>query len=120
VGLKILEVIATENLAANARQMGEFLAAGLHQIARQYPQFVRGVRGLGLMLGLELTPEIPALKVEGKLPSAVFAARLQAAGLLMIPAGSNVLRLLPALNLTRGDAEEGLGIIERVVAKLGA
>jgi acetylornithine aminotransferase/acetylornithine/N-succinyldiaminopimelate aminotransferase len=120
VGLKILEVIATENLAANARQMGEFLAAGLHQIAQQYPQFVRGVRGLGLMLGLELAAEIPALKVEGKLPSAVFAARLQAAGLLMIPAGSNVLRLLPALNLTRGDAEEGLGIIERVVAKLGA
>jgi acetylornithine aminotransferase/acetylornithine/N-succinyldiaminopimelate aminotransferase len=120
VGLKILEVIATENLAANARQMGEFLAAGLHRIAQEYPQFVRGVRGLGLMLGLELAPEIPALKVEGKLPSAVFAARLQAAGLLMIPAGPNVLRLLPALNLTRGDAEEGLGIIERVVAKLGA
>jgi acetylornithine aminotransferase/acetylornithine/N-succinyldiaminopimelate aminotransferase len=120
VGLKILEVIATENLAANARQMGEFLAAGLHQIAQQYPQFVRGVRGLGLMLGLELAAEIPALKVEGKLPSAVFAARLQAAGLLMIPAGPNVLRLLPALNLTHGDAEEGLGIIERVVAKLGA
>jgi acetylornithine/succinyldiaminopimelate/putrescine aminotransferase len=38
----------------------------------------------------------------------------------MIPAGPNVLRLLPALNLTHGDAEEGLGIIERVVAKLGA
>jgi acetylornithine/N-succinyldiaminopimelate aminotransferase len=120
VGLKILEVIATENLATNARQMGGFLTVGLQQLAQQYPQFIRGVRGLGLMLGLELAPEIPALKVEGKLPSAVFAARLQEAGLLMIPAGPNVLRLLPALNLTRTDAAEGLGIIERVVAKLGA
>jgi acetylornithine/N-succinyldiaminopimelate aminotransferase len=120
VGLKILEVIEKENLADNARNMGEFLTEGLQLIAKNYPQFVRGVRGLGLMLGLELAPEIPSLKVEGKLPSAVFAMRLQEAGLLLIPAGPNVLRLLPPLNLTRGDAEEGLIILERVVAKLSA
>jgi acetylornithine/N-succinyldiaminopimelate aminotransferase len=120
VGLKILEVIEKENLADNARNMGKFLTEGLQQLAKNYPQFVRGARGLGLMLGLELAPEIPALKVEGKLQSAVFAARLQEAGLLMIPAGPNILRILPALNLTRGDAEEGLTTIERVVAKLGA
>lgn len=120
VGLKILEVIEKENLADNARSTGEFLVEGLQLIAKNYPQFVRGVRGLGLMLGFELAPEIPSLKVEGKLQSAVFAARLQEAGLLVIPAGPNVLRILPALNLTRGDAEEGLIILERVVAKLGA
>lgn len=120
VGLKILEVIKNEKLADNARNTGLFLVEGLRQIAKHYPQFVRGVRGLGMMLGLELAPEIPALKVEGKLQSAVFATRLQEAGLLMIPAGPNVLRILPALNLSRGDAEEGLIIIERVVAKLGA
>jgi acetylornithine aminotransferase/acetylornithine/N-succinyldiaminopimelate aminotransferase len=120
VGLKVLEVIEKENLAENARNMGEFLTEGLQLIAKNYPQFVRGMRGLGLMLGLELAPEIPSLKVEGKLPSAIFAARLQEAGLLLIPAGPNVLRLLPPLNLTRGDAEEGLIILERVVAKLGA
>jgi acetylornithine/N-succinyldiaminopimelate aminotransferase len=120
VGLKVLEVIEKEKLAENARSMGEFLVEGMQQIAKNYPQFVRGVRGLGLMLGLELAPEIPALKVEGKLQSAVLAARLQEAGLLMIPAGPNILRILPALNLTGGDAEEGLIILERVVAKLGA
>ena len=120
VGLKILEVIEKENLADNARNMGKFLTEGLQQLAKKYPQFVRSVRGLGLMLGLELAPEIASLKVEGKLPSAIFAARLQEAGLLMIPAGPNVLRLLPALNLTRDDAEEGLATLERVVAKLGA
>lgn len=120
VGLKILEVIEKENLADNARNMGEFLTEGLQLIAKNYPQFVRGVRGLGLMLGLELAPEIPSLKIEGKLPSAVFTTLLQEAGLLLIPAGPNVLRLLPPLNLTRGDAEEGLIILERVVAKLGA
>lgn len=120
VGLKVLEVIEKQKLTDNARNMGEFLVEGIQQIAKNYPQFVRGVRGLGLMLGLELAPEIPALKVEGKLQSAVLAARLQEAGLLMIPAGPNILRILPALNLTGGDAEEGLIILERVIAKLGA
>jgi acetylornithine/N-succinyldiaminopimelate aminotransferase len=120
VGLKILNVIATEKLADNARTMGQFLRAGLDRIAAQHPQIIRGGRGLGLMLGLELVPDVPALKVEVKLPSAIFAARLQEAGVLLIPAGPNILRLLPALNLSRADAEEGLQRIESVVAKLAA
>jgi acetylornithine/N-succinyldiaminopimelate aminotransferase len=120
VGLKILKVIATEKLADHARTMGQFLRSGLDQIAAKHPQVVRGGRGLGLMLGLELVPDVPALKVQGKVPAAVFAARLQEAGVLLIPAGPNILRLLPALNLSRGDAEEGLQLIESVVAKLAA
>ena len=120
VALKILDVIESEKLADNARLIGEFLQEGLQQIATNYPQYVRTVRGLGLMLGFELAPNIPALTVEGKMPSSLFTSRVQEAGLLLIPAGQNVLRLLPPLNLERGDAEEGLIIIEREIAKLGA
>ncbi|MEY2465762.1 MAG: hypothetical protein QOD03_283, partial [Verrucomicrobiota bacterium] len=47
-----------------------------------------------------------------------FVNLLHAAGLLTIPAGTQVLRLLPALNLRRNEAEEGLKIIESVAAKL--
>jgi acetylornithine/N-succinyldiaminopimelate aminotransferase len=50
VGLKILNVIATEKLADNARTMGQFLRAGLDRIAAQHPQIIRGGRGLGLCL----------------------------------------------------------------------
>jgi 4-aminobutyrate aminotransferase-like enzyme len=113
-------VIEREKLADNARDTGNFLKQGLDQLAREFPAVVRGGRGLGLMLGLELIPDIPSLKVEGKLQSAVFVARLQEAGVLMIPAGANVLRLLPALNLTLSEAQEGLQIIESVIAKLAA
>ncbi len=120
VASKILQVIEREKLADNARDTGEFLKQGLDQLAKEFPAVVRGGRGLGLMLGLELVPEIPSLKVEGKLQSAVFVARLQEAGVLMIPAGANVLRLLPALNLTLSEAQEGLQIIESVIAKLAA
>ena len=118
VALKILEVIEREKLADNARNTGEFLKQGLDQLAREFPAVVRGGRGLGLMLGLEIVPDVPALKVEGRLQSAVLVTKLQEAGVLMIPAGANVLRLLPALNITRSEAQEGLQIIESVIAKL--
>ena len=41
-------------------------------------------------------------------------------GALAIPAGTHVIRLLPALNLRRAEADEGLAIIESVAAKLAA
>jgi acetylornithine/succinyldiaminopimelate/putrescine aminotransferase len=44
--------------------------------------------------------------------------RLHQAGLLTIPSGAQVLRLLPALNLRRAEAEEALGIIEVIVRSL--
>ncbi|KAB2646156.1 MAG: aspartate aminotransferase family protein [Verrucomicrobia bacterium] len=120
VALRILDVIDEEKLAENARLIGDFLCEGLEQIAKNYPQYVKTVRGMGLMLGFELAPDIASLAVEGKMPSSLLASRLQEEGLLVIPAGQNVLRLLPPLNLSRGDAEEGLIMLERVIAKLGA
>jgi len=119
VALKILEVIQRDKLADNAREMGEVLKTGLARLAKSYPQVIRGTRGLGLMLGLELAPDIPNLLEDPSRPQAVrFARMLHAAGLLTIPAGSQVLRLLPPLNLRRSEAEEGLAILEAVAAKL--
>jgi acetylornithine/N-succinyldiaminopimelate aminotransferase len=106
-------------LSDNARRTGEFLRDQLFDLSRKYPNIIREVRGLGLMIGFELSPHIPGLAVEKTVTQAVqFVNRLHAAGLLTIPAGANVIRLLPALNLSRPEAEEGLKIIESVAAKL--
>jgi acetylornithine/succinyldiaminopimelate/putrescine aminotransferase len=69
------------------------------------------------MLGLELVEkeQIPALAGQAKVASIQFMTRLHEAGVLTIPAGADVVRLLPALNLTRAQAEEGIGIFERVL-----
>jgi len=119
VALKILEVIRDENLADNARKTGEFLKNGLQQLSRQYPAVIQSVRGLGLLIGFELGPKIPKLPADGTRTQAVrFVNLLHAAGLLTVPAGANVVRLLPALNLRPGEAEEGLKIIGSAAAKL--
>jgi 4-aminobutyrate aminotransferase-like enzyme len=46
------------------------------------------------------------------------AERLHQAGLLTIPSGGQVLRILPALNLSAGEAAEGIDILRRVVGQV--
>jgi acetylornithine/N-succinyldiaminopimelate aminotransferase len=118
VALKVLEVIQRDKLADNARSQGEFLTQGLLRLAEKYPRVLKSTRGLGLMLGFELASQIPAFAGTDKAPSIQFVNRLHEAGLLAIPAGNQVLRLLPPLNLRRHEAEEGLKIIESVAAGL--
>jgi acetylornithine aminotransferase/acetylornithine/N-succinyldiaminopimelate aminotransferase len=115
VALKILDVIQREKLADNARQLGDSLKSGLRQLSEKFPAVIRAVRGLGLMLGMELAPNIPKLPGDpNKTQAARFANLLHAAGLLTIPAGPQILRLLPPLNLRPPEAQEGLAIIETV------
>ena len=119
VALKVLEVMQREKLGENARQVGQFLKNGLEQLMQEYPGIIQRVRGLGLMLGVELTPNIPNLPGDPNKTQAVrFVNLLHAAGLLVIPAGAQVLRFLPPLNLRQSDAAEGLKIFESVVATL--
>ena len=119
VALKILEVVRQEKLADHTRAMGEFLKANLHALAKKYPQVIHETRGVGLMIGIELAENIKSLPGDATKTQAVrFVNLLHAAGLLTIPAGANVIRLLPALNLSQSEAEEGLRIIESVAAKL--
>ncbi len=121
VALKILDVIQREKLADNVRQLGEFLKAGLQGLVTRYPTILRAARGLGLMLGLELAPDLAALPGDNtKTPATRFTNLLHAAGLLAIPAGPQVIRLLPPLNLRHAEAEEGLKLTESVVAGLAA
>jgi acetylornithine/N-succinyldiaminopimelate aminotransferase len=118
VALKILEIVREEKLADSARTMGEYLKSSLQAFAKKYPRVIHETRGVGLMIGIELAPNIPNLPGDPTKTQAVrFVNLLHAAGLLTIPAGTNVIRLLPALNLRQSEAEEGLRIIEAVAAK---
>jgi len=120
VALKVLEVIERDHLAENARRLGDWLKAELERLVQSYPQVIKAVRGLGLMIGFELVEkeQIPALAGKDKTASIQFVNRLHEAGLLTVPSGAQVVRLLPALNLTPAEAEEGIRIIEEVVRQL--
>ena len=118
VALTILDVIEREDLAENARRIGDSLMAELQALAKNYPRVLRAVRGFGLIIGLEFEPKLLAFAGEERSPATQVVNRLHKAGVLTVPAANSVVRLLPALNLSQRQAEEGLRAIEKVIAAM--
>ncbi len=118
VALKVLEVIEREGLPSHVRELGAWLKESLVRIAAEHPRVITAVRGLGFMLGIELAENIPAFGADAKPPALQMVNRLHEAGVLTVPSGTRVVRFLPALNLGRPQAEEGIKTIERVVRSL--
>jgi acetylornithine aminotransferase/acetylornithine/N-succinyldiaminopimelate aminotransferase len=118
VALKILEVIETEKLDQNARKLGEWMKNALERLAKNYPSVVKNARGFGFMLGFDLAEKIPAFAASDKPAAIQFTNRLHAAGVLAIPAGTQVIRLLPPLNLKPQEAGEGISKIEELIKSL--
>jgi acetylornithine/N-succinyldiaminopimelate aminotransferase len=118
VALKVLEVIEQEKLDENARQLGEWMLKELKRLAETYPSVIKNARGLGFLLGLELAEKIPAFTASEKSAAIQFVNRLHAAGVMTIPAGTHVIRLLPPLNLKPQEAAEGISKIEEAVKSL--
>ncbi len=120
VALKILEVVERDGLAGNARELGGQLLGQLLGIAGQFPNVIRQVRGVGLMIGIELAENIPAYSANAKTHALQFIDRLHEMGMLAIPSGRQVVRLLPALNLKDAQAAEGVQIIQKLAAELSS
>jgi len=119
VALKIIEIIERDRLEDHIRNLGDWFKAELQKLIDAHPKCLTGVRGLGFMLGLELAGDIPAFAGRDGTPSIQMTNRLHAEGLLVIPSGARVIRFLPAFNLVRAQAEEGLSLLRKVVGSLG-
>lgn len=116
VALRVLDVVERNDLAANARCIGELFIDRLRRMQGKYPRVVREVRGLGLMIGIEFQPDLRAFAREQKSPAIQVVDRLHEKGVLTVPAATSVIRLLPPLNLSESEADEGLHAIEEVIA----
>jgi acetylornithine/N-succinyldiaminopimelate aminotransferase len=101
-GLTFLDTVERKHLLANVRARGAELHAGLKKLATKF-DFIREVRGEGLMLGLDLD-------VEG----APYVAEALKQGLLINCTHENILRLLPPFILTAQQVKEGLSKLESV------
>lgn len=102
--LSVLEVMQQENLMKNAEEVGSYLITEL----KKFEQVVE-VRGRGLMIGIELPAELAHVKKELLFTHHIFTGE----------AKPNVIRLLPALNLTKAHADEFLVAFEKAVKGVG-
>ncbi len=117
VGHTILDVVERDGLADRARELGALLKSELERMAARFAGAIKAVRGLGLMVGFEFAEDAGGF-AHGSPKSIQFVNRLHEAGLLTIPSGAAVVRLLPPLNLAEEEAREGLSIIESELEKL--
>ena len=106
----VFDTIEKEDLLTNARKRGKQLRAAVGKLP-----LVREVRGAGLLLGAEVEDFAPNQVEEGT-PALRLTKRLISAGLLVVPAGDNTIRLLPPLNVTAAECDEAVAILDRVLA----
>jgi acetylornithine/N-succinyldiaminopimelate aminotransferase len=109
VALKVCETLENEDVLANVRSRGQQLRNGLKAIVQKYPSLCNGVRGWGLINGLVLAEGTVALDV-------VKAALSE--GLLVIPAGAQVVRMVPPLIVNAAEIDEALALLDRTLGKL--
>lgn len=112
VSIATLRTILDEKLCDNAKARGAAIAAAGR--GWNHP-LIREVRQIGLFIGWELNAEAIAAKSGGKLPSIFLAQKLLDAGMMVTPAGPNVVRWLSPLNITEAHVAEGLSLFKTVL-----
>jgi 4-aminobutyrate aminotransferase len=100
---------------ANAAQRGEQLTQGLHQLQRQHPQTLGDVRGLGLMVALDLIKERDPYTPDPALRDAVVHEAFHK-GLLLLGAGEAAIRFCPPLCISAAQVDTALSILAAVLA----
>jgi acetylornithine/N-succinyldiaminopimelate aminotransferase len=113
VSLTVLETIEQEDLLGNTMRLGEYAKNRLKSV----PGVVE-VRGIGLMLGIELGRNLEQSEEPGTAISQKVAATLMKNGLLSVPAGSSVIRWLPPLNVSRAEIDEAVSILAETLARM--
>lgn len=112
--LTTLDIMEEEGLADRAARMGRLLRTGLTDLARTYPQ-IGDIRGLGLMIGVDLIADMESRERAGRLAAAVTAGCLSR-GLYLTFLSGNVLRLAPPLTVDEREIEQALNIMDEALA----
>ena len=107
VACEVFNIMQEENIIDNVRNQSWRFFNELNGLQKKF-DFVRDVRGYGLMIGVELDTKERLSKV---------TAACKAKGLLVLTAGESVLRLMPPLNITADKIDAGLEIIEASLAE---
>jgi acetylornithine/N-succinyldiaminopimelate aminotransferase len=118
VALKTLEIIKRDKLEDNVINLGDYLKNELIKLKDKHPHFISDIRGLGFMLGIEITNINIPDNQKDLTQASVFILKALERGLLAIPSGTNVIRILPALNITKEEIDIGLEKLSNLFSTL--
>ncbi len=109
VGNAVLDVVLAPGFIEKVGQIALRLKQSLAELKDRHPQVIAEIRGEGLMLGLKLHT-----------PNTDFVTEARAAGLLVVGAGDNVVRLLPPLIIGEADVTEAVARLDRAASAVEA
>ena len=102
---KVIDLFEEANILDNVKEVGEYLAGKLDELVLKY-DFVKEHRGLGLLQGLECDK-----------PVAGIINKALDKGLLLINAGTHVIRFIPALTISKENVDEMITILDACLAE---
>ncbi|MFP6747317.1 MAG: aspartate aminotransferase family protein [Alphaproteobacteria bacterium] len=107
-GNAVLDVILADGFIENVERLGDLLRGRLEELCRRNDAVIENVRGRGLLLGIKC-----------KFPNMDLVTAMRGKGVLVPPAGDNVLRMLPPLNIEESHMDEAIAALEDVCRDLG-
>lgn len=105
-GLTVLQKLVREGVLENSKNSGNYLKLKLVELKQKYP-FIKEVRGMGLMQGIELDFEVVQI---------IKKAINQ--GLLLAGAGKNTIRLIPPLIITKNEIDKAVEILSGILGEV--
>ena len=106
VGIAVMKEVTKPEFLDHIRAVGNYLEQQLMGLIAAHPSVFEALRGQGLLLGLKM-----------RVPNLEFVAAARKAGLLLVGAGDNVVRLLPPLIVTEDHVREALRMLEAAAAQ---
>jgi len=103
--IRYLEALTEDKLVDNASKVGKFFMEGLLMLKEKH-RIIREVRGIGMMLALELRFDIKEILLD--------AIRRR---LLLLYSGRNIIRLLPPLVMDQDTVSDALSVIDQVLSE---
>jgi acetylornithine/LysW-gamma-L-lysine aminotransferase len=102
-GSATIDSIIEDELVSNSEKMGRIFKSGLLEIKEKY-KIVRDVRGVGMMLGVEMRFDVKDILLEGIKN-----------GILLLYSGRNILRLLPPIVMKEEEVNKSLELINKLI-----
>lgn len=106
IGLCILNELIDGKIIDSVDEKGEYIKSKLVELQEKY-NCIKEIRGMGLLIGIQLSKDIK-----------VFINKCFEKGLLLITAGSDVVRILPPLNVEKRDIDDAFKILEEVFEEI--
>ena len=105
----VLDVVLEDGFLAHVKETGDYLRSEVEKLIAKYPGVYKSVRGAGLMLGIVAGP-----------PNGEIVGKAVAHGMLTVPAGDNVVRLIPPLTIGKAEADEAVAILDKVASEMAS